>query len=283
MGSLERYWGGVLQRLRAEVDVFSALVEHHGERGRANELALASVLERFLPDRWAVGTGLVVDRHDVQSRQMDIVIYERSDQAALFAQATELLHPVETVIACIEVKTTVTKRDIERDFAAKRSSLADLTPSAGFERPFLVLLAYNSEPSPETLASLLQAGTPKDHVDLACVLEWCLLGGTAEMLACEKEYSVGNCVLQEVDETGRATGDFVETNTTERQALNDGMLVPVVRRSDGKRYLGDPGRTLLLFLEALLRVGAKRHGQPTPIVSEYLEPSARTLLEVHPK
>jgi hypothetical protein len=277
--NVQRYWAGVLQRLRAEVDVFSSLVRHYGERGRANELAFAQVLERFLPARWAVGTGVLVDRHGRQSRQMDIVVYERSDQPAIFAQTTQLLHPVETVVACIEVKTTVTKKDVETDLEAKLSSIAELAPADGYSRPLFILVAYKSQPSPQSLGELFIAPKQDKRVDLACVLNWCMLAGTAETLGQEALYRVGNCLMQERDGAGKPTGDYIATDSREREIPIDGMLVPVVRRGDA-RYVGDPGRALLLFVEALTRAGATRRGQPAPILSSYLDAEARELLDI---
>lgn len=100
---VEQYWTGVLDRLRAEVDVLGTLIDHAGERGRENEIALSRILERFLPSRYGLGTGLLVDAEGGYSRQADLVIYDK-DQPALLGQTTPLLFPVETVYACIEVK-----------------------------------------------------------------------------------------------------------------------------------------------------------------------------------
>jgi hypothetical protein len=273
MSDVQRYWAGVLQRLRAEVDVLSKLVEHYGERGRANELALAQVLERFLPTRWGVGTGMLVDRHGRQSRQMDLVIFERSDEPALFAQTTLLLFPIETVIACIEVKTTLTSRDVTDDFVQKSESLAELDPADGYPRPIFALVAYDCEPSPQALTELFG---PSQAPELACVLNWCLLAGTGGVLQSDEGYVVGSC-LRRRDRHGNTTDAPVQTDARDRHVMEDGMVVPVVRHSDGTRYVGDPGRALLLFVEALTRVGAIRRGRPAPILSHYLDADARRL------
>jgi hypothetical protein len=282
VSTVQRYWAGALQRLRAEVDIFSSLLEHYGERGRANELAFAQVLERFLPSRWAVGTGIVVDRHGRQSRQMDIVIFERSDEAAIFAQSTQLLHPVETVIACVEIKTTLAKHDIEVDFKDKKASLAALDPAPDYVGPLFLLVAYNAEVSPAALAGLLHSAVDA-RPDIACVLSRCTVAGTREALDLDAaEYSVGSCLQQLFDEDGRFTGDFARTDSHERQVVSGGVLVPVVRREDGERFIGDPGRALLLVMEALSRTGAVRRGQRPPVLSVYLDDMARARLEIEP-
>ncbi|MBE2320403.1 hypothetical protein DVA67_030855 [Solirubrobacter sp. CPCC 204708] len=275
MSIVERYWAGVLQRLRAEVEVLSELVRHAGERGRANELALARILEAFLPSRWQVGSGLLIDSHGRYSAQMDIVIQERSDEPAIFAQATELLYPVETVVASIEVKTTLSTPDVTKDFREKKAKLAELEPVTG-TRPLFALLAYDCEPSPKTLAGHLRSHESTDAPDLACVLNLCMLAGTATVFASE-EYTVGNCLLQERDAAGAWTGAYIEAEKGEKERAVGGMIYPVVRHSDGKRYLGDPGRTLLLFVEALVRAGAEARGASAPTLSAYLSDDARAL------
>lgn len=51
MPIVEQYWTGVLQRLDAEVAVFSKLVTHEGERGRENEAAIEAGFATEAADR----------------------------------------------------------------------------------------------------------------------------------------------------------------------------------------------------------------------------------------
>ena len=128
MPVVEEYWAGVVRRLQAEVDVFARLVQHHGEQGRENEAALARILEAFVPRRLGVGTGMVIDRFDRYARQADIVLFEQVDEPAVLAQTTQLIYPVESVRASIEVKTRLRSDDI-RDCLRKRASLQELQKS----------------------------------------------------------------------------------------------------------------------------------------------------------
>src|SRR4051794_13121380 len=122
MSVVQDYWDGVLQRLRAEVGVFSRLIRHRGEQGRENEAAFARLLTSFVPQRLGVGTGLLIDSKGGSSRQLDIVLFERSDEPAVLAQTNQLLYPVESVVACIEVKTRLSTSEID-DCAAKGASV----------------------------------------------------------------------------------------------------------------------------------------------------------------
>jgi len=48
---------------------------------------------------------MVIDRFDSYARQADIVLFEQVDEPAVLAQTTQLIYPIESVRASIEVKT----------------------------------------------------------------------------------------------------------------------------------------------------------------------------------
>ena len=74
MSIVEQYWGGVLQRLEAEVNVFAQLVAHEGEKGRENEAVMARILEALVPQRYGIGSGLLIDTMNNYGNQTDIVV-----------------------------------------------------------------------------------------------------------------------------------------------------------------------------------------------------------------
>ena len=73
---IEQYYRGITQQLRSEVDFINSLFQHQGVKGEGNEEILRDLLRRFIPKRYGVGTGIVIDRHGNQSRQSDIIIYD---------------------------------------------------------------------------------------------------------------------------------------------------------------------------------------------------------------
>jgi hypothetical protein len=75
---VQEYWGGVRQRLQAEVDIFSRLIRHYGEQGRENEVALSRLLGALVPQRLGLGTGMLIDSKDNYSRQIDLIVYDRA-------------------------------------------------------------------------------------------------------------------------------------------------------------------------------------------------------------
>ncbi|MFN7098267.1 MAG: DUF6602 domain-containing protein, partial [Gammaproteobacteria bacterium] len=58
---LEQYYNGICQQLRAEVDFISSIFHHQGLKGEGNENILRDLIKRFIPKKFGVGTGIVID------------------------------------------------------------------------------------------------------------------------------------------------------------------------------------------------------------------------------
>lgn len=119
----------------------NGLVPHQGERGRANELTMAQLLENLLPPTIGVGSGVIIDSGGRASKQSDIVLYNRNNQPQLIAQSLQLLFPVEVVYGTVEVKSRLTKEDVA-DIAAKATAQRELEPANPASAPFFGVFAY---------------------------------------------------------------------------------------------------------------------------------------------
>lgn len=107
MNSTLQYYRGIVQQLRAEVDSINSLFKHQGIKGNGNETALRDLLTKFIPKRYGIGTGIVIDRHGNQSRQCDIIIYDKQLYPSILSLTSVHFFPVDIVYAVIEVKTTL--------------------------------------------------------------------------------------------------------------------------------------------------------------------------------
>jgi hypothetical protein len=272
-----QYWAGVQQRLEAEVTVFAELVRHEAERGRENEAVLARILGSFVPRRYGVGSGLLIDSSDHYSRQTDVVLFDQSDELAVLAQTTQLLFPVENVLAGIEVKTTLRKEDIE-DCALKHEDLLRLEPSRehpdGTSHPLFVVLAYTAGPRPATLISHFRSSDHATRPELGCVLGPGLVFGSTPLVASDQVsgLAAGLCLLRDEN------GDYIEGKPTgpEMMATYGGRQYPVVKY-EGQNLLVDRARALLLFVEALVALLAEKQGRPAPAISAYVTKEMRSL------
>ena len=275
MSALEQYWAGVLQRLRAEVDVFARLVGHMGERGRLNELALARLLESFVPERVGVGTGLLIDSEDCQSQQTDVILFDQGNQPAVMAQTTQVLFPVEVTLGCVEVKTSLTSDGV-KDCLAKAKSLHQLKPVSDFPgTPPFAVLAYNAGLGPKGFVESFKRDSTH-RPDLLCVLEIGLVaGGPGVLDDNQPDWKAGLALAQTDNQDG--SWDLVVVDGTQEHVEHEGRLASVVEHGD-RCYVADPGRALLLFAEALARLVAKRSDSPNPAISHYLSDRTRELV-----
>jgi hypothetical protein len=126
--------GSVLEE--AEQNLLSAFAKsqktkHRGLKGNARARSVAEFLTERLPAVYGVATGAeVVDYADRRSGEIDLVIFDRQRNAVL--SADPLWIAAETLLAYIEVKTTLTGDELEKSFiGAKR--IDALRP---FKQPF---------------------------------------------------------------------------------------------------------------------------------------------------
>ncbi|GGY39180.1 hypothetical protein GCM10011297_10480 [Bacterioplanes sanyensis] len=86
---------------------------HPGTKGDATEKVWIELLSDYLPKRYVVSGGHVVDSKGEYSDQIDIIIYDRQYSPLVFEQNGEKIIPVESVYAAFEVKQTLSKEHVE--------------------------------------------------------------------------------------------------------------------------------------------------------------------------
>jgi len=107
---LNRYFQSVYNKLEADALLFNRRLPHEGLKGSENEQALADILRDFLPLRYGIEVNaLIIDREGAVSRQCDIVIYDNVQFPKYFRK----VYPIETVHAVIEVKTELSKQQVD--------------------------------------------------------------------------------------------------------------------------------------------------------------------------
>lgn len=128
---LEQFFSGILRQLQTEVDLINSLVPHNSTKGTLNEQSLHKILTSFLPSRYSIGSGLVIDSFGRRSRQVDLIVFDEFHMSKLFRTTSQVLFPVETVFACIEVKTSVSKADLN-EIAQENQHINQLKHSVPF-------------------------------------------------------------------------------------------------------------------------------------------------------
>lgn len=167
----------------------TANIPHQGVKGRAREsIVFEQYLKPYIPPRYAISTGLIFDIENNTSRQQDLVIFDEFNTPVLKDLSTEKLFFPESILAVIEVKSTLTSEEMD-DIAKKSASVWKLkqTPVGQIVlTPNLVLPSQNLLPlclgvcftskinleSAAKKLSEIRSADPKSHaLSAVCILE----------------------------------------------------------------------------------------------------------------
>jgi hypothetical protein len=111
-------------------------------KGEESERLLREFLSAFLPKRFAVGTGYIVDRRETLSYETDVVIYDALHCAVYPLTRRVVMVPADAVAATIEVKARLYGGYLREEFMKARvvKSLCRSAPP-----PFIGLLAFGNK------------------------------------------------------------------------------------------------------------------------------------------
>jgi len=87
-------------------------VPHSGEQGGIRERRVQDFLEKYLPSRYGVASGHIIDWQGGVSLQEDIVIFDKLNCPILKIDPYYQVFPCETVYATVEVKSTLNNEEI---------------------------------------------------------------------------------------------------------------------------------------------------------------------------
>ena len=101
-------------------------VAHDGEKGAFREFFVAQLIRPLLPHHYGVGSGVVVASDGAQSRQTDVLIFDRRRLPPILLAGDRGLFPIDSVLAAIEVKSEIRAGHYSPLVdAARRLALAD--------------------------------------------------------------------------------------------------------------------------------------------------------------
>lgn len=87
-------------------------VKHPLLTGELRESFLTNLLNHFIPERYGIGSGVIINPFGNQSKQWDIIIYDKDILPPFVFEMSRGLFPAETVLAVIEVKSKLTKAEL---------------------------------------------------------------------------------------------------------------------------------------------------------------------------
>lgn len=112
--------------LLTQLELLCSSITYSATMGDVNERHFIDFLRKYLPLRYEVDTGIVIDSNGATSDQIDIVIFDRQYTPTLLDQQSHRFIPAEAVYAVFEVKPEINKEYL--DYAAnKAKSVRGLT------------------------------------------------------------------------------------------------------------------------------------------------------------
>jgi hypothetical protein len=99
--------------LQAKLELSSQTITHAGSMGEASENHFLYILRKYLPNRYAIDSGIVIDSNGMTSDQIDAIIYDSQYTPTLLDQESHRYVPAEAVYAVFEVKPTINKQYLE--------------------------------------------------------------------------------------------------------------------------------------------------------------------------
>lgn len=160
--------------LQAASEMYGDVLDHPGELGDAREVTLAAQLEKFLPRRYTLATGVVLGPRQTHSAQQDIVIFDR-DAYPVFSYGSGLMVVPESLYGTLSVKSRLRSDELGtcvEDAARLKAFVADACPARG--EPLHGVVGYRTDGPWESLlnAYVAHVETAEDHrrIDFICDL-----------------------------------------------------------------------------------------------------------------
>lgn len=98
--------------MEAALSANRMIMPHEGEKGAAAELRWREMLSTYLPRRYSVRSGFIVDCESGVSQQIDIIIHDAQYSPFLFQAGTSCFVPAESVYAIFDAKQVITRGTI---------------------------------------------------------------------------------------------------------------------------------------------------------------------------
>jgi hypothetical protein len=127
-----------------------------GEDGRYREAILKNMISKFLPKKYSMGTGFVINKDKEITKQIDIIIYDNSSPV-LFSEGDFVIVLASTVKAIIEVKSSIRDTTELREYIKVcEENAKKIEAIALYDRMFNGVFCYECELSSETLEHSLK-------------------------------------------------------------------------------------------------------------------------------
>ena len=127
--TLEKLFDGVSKKLKIDFEEQAKILGHPDEVGTGRENVLKKILINYIPKRFDVSSGFVIDASGKISKQIDLIIYENNYTPIFEIVDGKRFFPCETVVAVGEVKTTIGSKKVLQECLDNIKSVKELDRS----------------------------------------------------------------------------------------------------------------------------------------------------------
>ena len=151
---VKAYYSALQRILNLQRGILTGVLTHRGERGHNDEERLRHFLRQVLPKRFGLGTGFIVSAnpHATASNQTDIIISDQYMNSPIHRELAAEVYPIETVLAMIEVKGTLSSKKDEKtgktDFGSTLDSISKVRELAD-DKQYVVYKSVPKKGHPE--------------------------------------------------------------------------------------------------------------------------------------
>ena len=137
------------KKMQIDFEEITSQIEHRPTKGDFREDIIKEFLRQYLPENFGVCKGLVIDTEGIQSKQQDILIYDKATTPRFLISETENILPIESIVATLEVKSSLNKIELLKSLDNIESvrGLAKnfLNKKMNSPLPFGFIFAYSSQ------------------------------------------------------------------------------------------------------------------------------------------
>lgn len=108
---VQLYSSELIRHLKIITSTINGL-EHRVKKGQMRELFVENLVKRFVPIQFETGNGFIVNQCGDISKEFDVIIYDGSLIPPFLKEYNIGIYPAESVLATIEVKSRLTKKEI---------------------------------------------------------------------------------------------------------------------------------------------------------------------------
>lgn len=196
---IQKHSTSLVRNLIEMVDSLSTL-QHQLTKGELRELFVSNILDGFLTTQFGIGSGIITNQRGEQSNQTDILIYDNRILPPFIRKQNLGVYPAESVIATIEVKSWLDKKELlKAEESARRLHQEVYNPTSSiygdydYLKPLSTVIGFYKKGLPELLDKERGEAWLKNHINnlfAVCLVgkySWIQLKGTWSFSPFDKE------------------------------------------------------------------------------------------------